>query len=119
MKSSIYIFLAVSAFTLGGCTGYQEGARNLGGALGAIDTHDLNQAEILRDWLSQEPKIKGRFSVEAKPQEIVTTFKDDLPEGKTPVFKERMAQLKIAMQNDLGKPINTLVFIFPSQTIQL
>jgi hypothetical protein len=86
---------------------------------GAISTHDLNQAAIIRDWLAQEPKLKGRYTVNPKPDEVIVRFQDDLPEGRTPVFTERLAEVKAAMFRDLKKPVNTLVFIFPSQTIKI
>lgn len=111
MKNTIIVILLAFGSVSAGCSSIE--------IPGAISTHDLNQADILNDWLSQEPAIKGRFSVDPGADEIVVRFKDDLPEGRTPVFKERLIKVKESMHRDLGKPINTLVFEFPSQTIRI
>lgn len=73
----------------------------------------------LRSWLSQIPEIKDRHEVIPGSEEIIVKFKDDLPEGRTPIFKERLTQLKNEMQQKMKKPINTFVFEFPSQTIRI
>ncbi len=86
---------------------------------GAISTHDLNQVDYLRSWLSQVPEIKDRYTVVPGSEEIVVKFKDDLPAGRTPIFTERVTQLKAEMQQQMKKPINTFVFEFPSQTIRI
>jgi hypothetical protein len=68
---------------------------------GAISTHDLNQVDYLRSWLSQAPEIKDRQEVIPGSEEIVVKFKDDLPEGRTPIFKERLTQLNNEMQQKM------------------
>ena len=86
---------------------------------GAISTHDLSQVDYLRGWLSQVPETRDRFSVIPGAEEIVVRFKDDLPAGRTAIFTERLTQLKVEMQQKMKKPINSLVFEFPSQTIRI
>ena len=115
MKPSLYVYIAIGAFTLGGCASYQDGVRSIGSSLGAIQTRDLNQADYLRKWFAQEPKIRGRYSVEPGSKIVTVTFKDDLPEGKGEIFRTRMIELKEQMRREFGYEINTLVFIFPSQ----
>lgn len=115
MKPSLYLYITISAFTLGGCTSYQDGVRNTASSLGAIQIRDIHQADYLREWFAQEPKIKGRYSVTPGSRIVTVTFKDDLPEGKSEIFRTRMIELKEQMRKEFGYEINTLIFIFPSQ----
>lgn len=115
MKPNLYFYIAISALTLGGCASYQDGARSAGNSLGAIQTRDIHQADYLRKWFAQEPKIKGRYSVTPGSKIVTVTFKDDLPEGKSEIFRTRMIELKEQMRKEFGYEINTLIFIFPSQ----
>lgn len=102
-----------------GCSTYRDTVRNTGTALGAIQTRDLHQASYLREWFSQVPEIKGRHSVEPGSGVVTVKFLDDLPAGKSEVFKERMIQLKQQMRQQFNYEINTLIFIFPSMEFKL
>jgi hypothetical protein len=115
MRKLAILLLCALSVTLAGCTPSESSMK----VPGAISTLDLNQVDYLRSWLSQIPEIKDRHEVIPGSEEIVIKFKDDLPEGRTPIFKERLTQLKNEMQQKMKKPINTLVFEFPSQTIRI
>ncbi len=118
MKRLLLIcFLMVGLFQ--GCSTYRDTVRNTGTALGAIQTRDIHQADYLREWFSQAPEIKGRYSVEPGSGIVTVKFLDDLPAGRGEVFKERMIQLKQQMREQFKHKINTLIFIFPSQEFKL
>ena len=118
MKRLLLIcFLTVGLFQ--GCSSYRDTVRNTGTALGAIQTRDLHQANYLRDWFSQAPEIKGRHSVDPGAGIVTVKFLDDLPAGRSELFKERMIQLKQQMRDQFKYEIDTLIFIFPSQEFRL
>ena len=115
MKILTTTLLCIATVLVGGCASTGNSTE----IPGAISTHDLNQADYLKSWLSQVPEIKDRFSVTPGSENIIVKFKDDLPAGRTAIFTERLTQLKAEMQQKMNKPINTLVFEFPSQTIKI
>lgn len=110
----IWITCFLAAVLFQGCATDRDTVRNTGTALGTIQTRDLHQANYLREWFSQAPEIKGRHSVEPGAGVVTVKFLDDLPAGRSQLFKERMIQLKQQMRDQFKYEINTLIFIFPS-----
>jgi hypothetical protein len=86
---------------------------------GSITTFDLNQADFIRKVFDQEPAIRGKFEVTPDAKDIFIRFKEDLPEGRESVFMERMTHMKSVMEKEFARPINVLVFQFPSKEIKI
>ena len=120
MKTNTFIFAILLAAPLfHGCASYRDAVRNAASAAGAIQIRDIHQADYLRSVFSHEPKIKDRYSVTPGSRIVTLEFKDDLPEGKSDMFKSQMIELKNQMRAQFKYEINTLIFIFPSQEFRI
>jgi hypothetical protein len=84
-----------------------------------ITTFDLHQAKYVERVFTEAPELKGRFRVEPGASKTRVVFKDELPPGKEELFIERMKQLKAEMTKVFERPVNGLVFVFPSKEIKL
>jgi hypothetical protein len=84
-----------------------------------ITTFDLHQATYVERVFKEAPELKGRFRVEPGASKTRVVFKDELPSGKEELFMERMKQLKVEMTKAFERPVNELVFVFPSKEIKL
>lgn len=86
---------------------------------GDVTSFDTNQARWIEDQLTLTPELKDRFTVTPRADDILIELKDDITPGNETLFLERAKAMKEAMAGTFRRPVNTLVFKFPSREIKI